>query len=216
MIEIGPVAEDLFGRTHEPQQEVDVVRRLVHQHATAFSVPAAAPGVLLVVRRVAPHLGHRLAEQQARAHLALVNRLAYALGGREPAPLGHGRNHRAVFRRCFQDAVGVLERRREWFLDDTMNAALGGQHQRIGVLGVRRADTDDVDLAGVEHGPRRGVLVLHAPAFCKIPDAARVHVADGHQLGVVAQRRQSGRVCVGDAASANNAEANLRAHRLTG
>ena len=50
MVEVGPVAADLGDLVaHEPAQQVEHVGRLVDEHAAALGVPAAAPGVGLVI-----------------------------------------------------------------------------------------------------------------------------------------------------------------------
>ena len=70
--------------------------------------------------------------------------------------------------RGLQHAVSVGQRRGEWLFDDAVDAALSRQYQRFGVLGVGRTHADDVESAGVEHRPRRVVMVRGVPALGEI------------------------------------------------
>ena len=145
VIDVRPVAEDLFGRAHAPQQEVDVVRRLVHQHAAALGVPAAAPGVPAVVGLGTPHLAVRLAEDDAARRAGRVSsasRIRCAAGNQRrcaivdtivPCLLAASRIRSASSRR-----------RRQRLLDDAVDATLGGQHQRVGVQRVGRTHAHHV------------------------------------------------------------------------
>src|SRR3712207_8004027 len=45
VVEVGPVAEQLVDGSHQPAEQIKLVRSLVHQHAAAFLVPGAAPGI---------------------------------------------------------------------------------------------------------------------------------------------------------------------------
>ena len=110
--------------------------------------------------------------------------------------------------RGFHDPVRVGQRGRQGFFGDPVNAPLGGQNQRISMLWVGRAHAHHVDLASVEHGTRRVVLMPHTPAFGEVRDAGRHHIAARHEFGVVAQRRQASGMGIGDAPGADNAESN--------
>src|SRR5437660_6084065 len=75
MVDVAPIAEDLFGWAHQPQQKVDIVRCLIHQYTATFGVPSAAPGVPAVVRLITPHLAEGFTEDNVRPEFALIERL---------------------------------------------------------------------------------------------------------------------------------------------
>ena len=70
MVQVGPVAADFRDRViHEPFEQVEHVGRLVDENAAAFGIPAAAPGIGLVIGRVAPAI-HREGAEDRTADLA--------------------------------------------------------------------------------------------------------------------------------------------------
>jgi hypothetical protein len=111
-----------------------------------------------------------------------------------------------------QDAVGVGKGGGERFFDDAVDAALGSEDQRVGVLGVGGADADDVDTAGVEHGAGGVVVVGDVPLLGELGGAGGVHVGAGDDLGIGGERLEAGGVGVGDAAGADDPEAELGGH----
>src|SRR5262249_7409815 len=97
--------------------------------------------------------------------------------------------------------------------DHAVHAALGRQHQRLGVLRVRRADADDVDAAGVEHRPGADVPVAGAAEPPATPPPPRARAAPPRPPPPAAPPpRWPGR---GPAvAGADDADPNLRGHGL--
>src|SRR2546421_7026658 len=123
MVDVGPLALDLGGRPHEPQEHVEVVRRLVDEYAAAFSVPAAAPRVGAVVARVAPAIHEEDAEARL-ADLAGVDGLLHPSHRLVPAPLTDNAERHPEFLRGCQHGVAVGQARGPPLLDPDVKARL--------------------------------------------------------------------------------------------
>ncbi len=72
VVEVRPAAADLVDLAHEPLQEIELVGRLVDQHAAAFAGPLAAPGIRLVIRLITP-AEHRKDAERRRADLTCLD-----------------------------------------------------------------------------------------------------------------------------------------------
>src|ERR1700722_8539443 len=115
MIEIGPATANLVDLTHEPLQQIQLVRRLVHQNASPFRRPFAAPGVGLVVRLVAP-AEHREDAQDRLADLAGVDGRLHALYQFIEATLTDDTQASAGLARRGEHGIAVRDRSGQWFL----------------------------------------------------------------------------------------------------
>src|SRR5206468_1969628 len=62
MIDVGPAAADFRDRPQEPAEQVELVRRLIDQHPTAFGIPLPPPRVGLIIGRFSPTVHEEEAE----------------------------------------------------------------------------------------------------------------------------------------------------------
>ena len=121
------------------------MRRLVHQHAAAFGVPAASPGVGPVIRRVAPAI-HGERTEHRPADLAGVDRILHSQDRLVQPPLADHAELDRVSSRGRQHRVAVLQAGGQRLLDQHVDAGLGRVDRRLGVQRVRRADQESLDI----------------------------------------------------------------------
>ena len=178
------------------------MRRLVDEHAAAFGVPASAPRVGLVIRRVAPAI-HREHAEHRTADLAGVDGGLHALHRLVPAPLADDAEFGSAGRAAASIASQSAQAGRQRFFDQHVHARTGGLDRRLGVQRVRRGDAQglDVTLASIRARSLYGFTPKRAAN-----DVARsqVDVARGYEFGF-GQRGQRLRVNLADLAAANSA-----------
>jgi hypothetical protein len=181
MIQVRPIAEHFIDLAEIPDQQIELMRRLVHEHAAAFVLPTAAPRIAQVIRFVAP-AEHRDDAQHGFADLALIDRAADTLAGRIKTALANGAENGFMRTRRREHGVAIRQGRRERFLDDGVDAGLGGSDRGRGVLGVRRADANGFSPASgkhFRHVGERGHVIFIGEAFCFLRGAR----ANGDEFG---------------------------------
>ena len=190
MREIGPIARDLIDRPHQPLQNVQVVRRLVNQHAAAFGRPLTAPRVGPVVSLIAPAEHHHRAQNRP-ADLTRVHRRLHPQHGLKEAPLAHDAQLHAMPLGRRNHAVAIFEARGQRLFHQHMHAVRGGQHCRVGVQRMRRADHHRFNAGFGEHRGRVGVSA-HPILGGEGRGARAVVVADRRELALrqIAPRRR--------------------------
>jgi len=139
MVERVPAAHDFIDLAHVPQQQVELVRRLVDQHAAALSCPGSPPGIGAVVGHVAP-AQHVDGAQDRMTELAGVDGLLDAHGRMIEAPLADRRADHAGLLGGGDDRIAVGQRRCQRLLDGDMQAEPCRLDRVALVVGVRRAD----------------------------------------------------------------------------
>ena len=146
VVEVGRPAHQLLHLAHQPQQDVELVGRLVDQHPAALSLPRAAPGVALVVVPAAPAQDGRRAQHgppDPAGSIASFTRRTEGYQRRwETVPsftpaAAAGRDH----------PVAVRQAGGQRLLDEDVHAGAGGRHGGLRVVRVRGADRDRVHLA---------------------------------------------------------------------
>ena len=164
-------------RADEPLNQIDVVRRLIHDRA-AVELPGSAPrlGVVVLLRPLPAHGDVRHVDP---AEASLVDGALQQLNRRvEPVLLDDEEMDARVVARLHQ-LVGLRERDRHRLLgDDVLARARRGDPLR-GVQSRRRADRHDV--ASAARSSISSSDVNHGTPCCSpAPGArARVDVADG-------------------------------------
>ena len=87
VVQVSPVPADLvYLVAHQPCEQVEHMGRLVDEHAAAFGIPAAAPGIRAVVGWVAPAI-HGERAQHRPADFARVDCVFHAFDRLVPAAL---------------------------------------------------------------------------------------------------------------------------------
>src|SRR6516165_6540012 len=86
VIDVRPTPADLCDLAHEPVEQVELVRGLIHEHTTPFRIPAPAPRVGLVIRSVTP-VEHAHDTERRPADLSRDDCRLHARDRLEPAPL---------------------------------------------------------------------------------------------------------------------------------
>jgi hypothetical protein len=156
MVEVGPVAGDLLDLAHEPAQQVELVWRLVDQHASALGRPLAAPGVGLVVGPVAP-AEHREDTQHRRPDLAGVDCRLHAPDRLVEAALTDDAQPRPRPARRGKHGVTVSEAGGQRLLDQGVYSRLGGRDYRGGMQWMGSADEHRLGPRVFEHLAEIGV-----------------------------------------------------------
>ncbi len=86
MVQIVPVAEQLLNRPHKPQQQIQLMRRLIDQHPAAFAAPGPTPRIAFVISLIPPAM-HRHSPQDRLSKFAFVKGLADSSAWSIKAPL---------------------------------------------------------------------------------------------------------------------------------
>ena len=182
MVQVGPVAADLgHVVVHQPLKQVEHVGRLVDENAAAFGIPAAAPGIGLVVGRVAPAI-HRERAQDRPADLAGVDRVFHAPHGLVPSPLADHAELGLVAASGREHGVAIGEARGQRLFDERVRAGLGSRDGRRGVQRMRRRDAEDVDIGFPRASGSRRRTARHLKRVAKDRGALEVDVADGDEF----------------------------------
>ncbi len=210
VVEVVPLAVDLGRRAHQPQQQVELVRRLVDEDAAALGRPATAPRVRPVVGLVAPaqddDVGHhRLAD------LARVDRPAHADDRPVPAPLAHDPDRDAGRTGRRHGPVAAPRSAANGFSTSAWAPAPRRGHDRGLVLRVGRADRDHVQPLDAHHLLGVGVPGDAEPC-AEVAGPRRVGVAHRAELRP-AERRERERVGQPDLAAADEPGPKLTGHR---
>src|SRR5579883_215987 len=150
MIQVCPVATDFCNRTHQPEKNIELVRRLVHKYAAALGVPLSAPRIRPVIRFIAPTVLNE-DTQRGLADLAFINGALHALDRLVEPPLANHAECDAAFACRSQHCITVREARGERFLDQHMNARLRGTDRGCGMKWMRCADNDGFRRCFAEH-----------------------------------------------------------------
>ena len=162
MREVRPFARDFVDRPHQPLQNIQVMRRLVDQHAAAFGGPFAAPWVGLIVSLIAP-TEHHHRTQNRLADLALVDGRFHPQHGLKEAPLADHAHLNTVPVRCGNHAVAILQARRQRLFHQHMHVMSGGQDRRGGMQRMRCANHHRFDAGFGEHRRRIRVRAHRIP-----------------------------------------------------
>ena len=115
--------------------------RLVDEHAAAFGIPAAAPGVGEVVGRVAPAI-HGERAQDRPADLAGVDRVFHAADGLVPSPLADHAELGFVQAGRREHGVAIGQAGGQRLFDESVHAGLGSRDRRAGVKRMGRGDAE--------------------------------------------------------------------------
>lgn len=181
MVQRGVVAVELFDIAHVPQEEVNLVRGLVDQHAAAFALPGAAPGIGVIVVHVAPAV-HGDGAENGLADLAFVDGGADALARQIEPALADSAAKDARLMDGLDHGVAILQTRRDRLFHQNVHAAAGSFDGNGAMLRMRGADGDNLAAVGGHLFNRMvslyAVLGGEGRGFFKIPavDADKITV----------------------------------------
>ena len=202
VVEGVPHAEHFLYLAHVPQQQVQLVGRLVDQHAAALAVPGAAPGVGAVVVHAAP-AQHVDRAQNGPAKLAILNRLLDPHSRAIEASLADGAACDARLVGGLNDGIAIGQRRGQRLFHRDVQAQFCRLHRILGVVGVGGADADGLHTGGV-HQLLEAVKAGHAILLAKGRAAAGPRAHCAHKLAVL-QLLKASRVEMPHLAAAHHA-----------
>ena len=159
------------------------MRRLIHQHSAAFTLPGAAPGIAGIISHIPPAV-HVDSSQDRFPDLPLINGLPYPHGWREETPLTDRGADPVVLRSCFQNSVAVFQRRGQRLFNRYIGTAPEGFHSSLPMDGVRGTDADNIQTAFFDHGFDRRIglcAVFLSESLCPV----RLHIIDRAQFTTV-------------------------------
>src|SRR5829696_1816403 len=186
--------DDALGHPEEVAEQVQVVRRLVHQEPASFDGGAGPPGGRFVVGgRPRPVMRHAdaldlsqfpgLDQALRRTHFGAEALLE--ADGEQPPCFSGGLDH----------GVGVVQPDSHRLLDQHVRTSLQTVYGDAGVKRLRREDHTEVWEPVHEHVPM--ICVKTTPQlYCPTPPGLLVDVRDGHEVHV--RRQQRGHVSLQD------------------
>ena len=184
VVEVFPDAVHLLHFAHIPQQQVQLMGRLVHQDAAALPLPGAAPAVAVVVGAVPPaQHGHHA--QDGPADLPCLDGLMDPHAGPVKTALHHGADGHMVPLPRRDDPVAVLQTGGQRLFDQDIAAVFGRGDGRAAVGRVGRADADHIQPLCLDHLGHVGIRP-HVVPLRKGPRPVEVCVAH-RRKGAAAQ-----------------------------
>ena len=143
VVEVLPDAVYFVHLAHVPQQQIQLMGRLVHQHAASLAFPRAAPGVAVIISLVAP-TQHRHHSQHGTAQLPILDGLVDAHAGAVKTALHHRAYSDMITLLRRDDGVAVLKAGSQRLFHKHIAAAVRSRHGRTGMQWVRSTDAHHI------------------------------------------------------------------------